>query len=1093
MPNFPGTMSVGASASSSIATANGNADRKDDTAAFAPPARTDGSNARSAVEDTTSSPGSGRENPLKPYPRDRNCPMQEGGTSHSAAGSGGAALGDPRQACDQDEWVDITDSVFRKECADMADGQMLCGTQFNLFDAMSAIVCLEYKMDSGFESAESLNTIEKARRAGLYELLDDKRISDVCKVFDECAKQYLVWASGGRMFQQTLRTCVLLFDVEPLKRSYLFTMLMLEVIHSCLAVRGVVVQAELEDADEIQLKQEESAVLDTRDLLLSAKKAAEDERFAGERDGDKNIAKALADCSDEERKLYSQRLEFIRTYCQLVSLKVHGGVEDRPQPDEVVPPAEAEAEAAAAEAEASTAAGKKKRKRKKPTAAAADGGSKKQVVAGPCLEVMTQRRLEAVRLTSQLLPLIAEFTKQLKIPEDSTDEAPQPQDAVIRKVCQIDFNRRLVRGGPPRVPLETTFAEGWRLWRRHIEGIRCVYTDYHNVLVGGLPVGVVAEEDFRELVVEDEGTIDSPSKKDAEPVCASSSSSSNAPGYPKSQVSTKHQTPYSLSPLGHTLALYARLQNALDASAAKVHAGPFGASPISQSANAQNADLLTRCLACLYAMARTDYWHWGCRDPTFGVEVVDEQASPKSAALTKPPKQGENSSSAGSEANKTSTDTDATVAPQPVGMSVQAQQAAAQKANDDKIQKLSGVVVRPLRSILHNILVTDYGLFADCRRHLNHPHFALSDSAKKILASAQRTEGGDPQKSWTMEVLYDEALRKLEDICIWAIRILHLTGPRRHRQLIHLWNEIGLFVERSVQPLDLAIRVMYVETLRIASPLRCLTRELTYGFVLQQLLVGFSLDIYDDADLLLIMWAVAFVQKRRHEQRMERTHLLAQHGILNGPATGESEAANNCSAAPSTTVVAKKAGGKQSAAAANKNKHKQEIQAAIAVKEKLEKDPLHLYEMAEMQFGKAMCRLLYWMAQKNIIEREPLELCWQRFELRLRMMDATFAFPAIENLFDEYRVMIWSLDHNPHADANAAYPEIKDLFDNAKRFMAEARSAGLPDSFEPLDRVILANSTACLMLQRLDTKRKYRVTFTNPHHTRYPSLKLEQV
>lgn len=150
-----------------------------------------------------------------------------------------------------DTYVDITD-FFRKAVDDnLKWGDMVTSEDFSLCDSMSAIEILDYKMDSGFRSRETVNTVKKAKEHGLYILPTDpfEHISEVIRVCDELLNQFQIWIHG-RQANQTIYSCVWFHDDVFLESCPLFCLFAYPLICSMRLGRKIMMSADVFDDEE---------------------------------------------------------------------------------------------------------------------------------------------------------------------------------------------------------------------------------------------------------------------------------------------------------------------------------------------------------------------------------------------------------------------------------------------------------------------------------------------------------------------------------------------------------------------------------------------------------------------------------------------------------------------------------------------------------------------------------------------------------------------------------------------------------------------------------------------------------------------------
>eukprot|EP00926_Amoebophrya_sp_RCC4398_P024037 GSA120T00007881001.1 len=1025
----------------------------------------------------------------------------------------------PMSQGDSEPWVDFTDFLTDEVAKTLKTGDMVYSKDFCLVDGMSAVVSMDPKMDSGFRTKEEVNTLQKARKFFLGEGKNKKSffntLEELNQTLDALLNEFLIWAGGGRLWLQTIGTCVLLFDnefFEELKEAstsargsstsslfptteakycaQLFANFVYELLSSCLAVQNVIKTGELYDGEEEMVLLEEPLILEciarARRPLFAAKipearNPAESatsssrlyERFPGEPSGFASVEEdritpwiAAASSTEEAKSAYTDRLRFLKQYRKLLNLRVHVGVKDAVKlvesrrndeskdnkimnADENLQSGELQLTSASTttggaiestdpapeetgeisqepEEQLSAAAKKNRNKRKKkqllkqeqtfsPTKEfleKAQGGyssspdEKPDPKKFPIAAEMDRRRTEFMEITNELLALVTDKlssgsgTASCSSPTGGEGSASTlfPTISSARWMLQ-DYHHRAMRVGPPRKACVRTMAESWAVWEQHLKSMLVVYTKYHDLLFQTF--NVKGQEYSASIIV---------------PILRFFM-----------QMETVLDTG---SLLGKTGSNSSAASPLLAAAAASTTSSSSSSVPKSSTAEAKHiiplipnhADVIARSLAWCYFQARTDYRFWASFDPErWDEKMLDKNGENEMEKIAnQPPVERVPSMKNRNLANAEAAEMKSAILAAQNGSSTK------KTFKLDPKTDLQKVVLVSLRTFLHHFCIQQgYGAASDIRRKLN--------AGENIeLSSCESVTKLRIPENFQLETTYDEMIWRLDEICRWNVRILHQTTAKRHRQFVHLWGELGHFQEEFAQVADFGFRICYGNSLRLTAPIQYFVTELGYQAIIQHMLLGFPLECYDNEDLLIIFWFLDFVCECRGQVlrvRKERQLICSNKDLVAAcreqAALGEScEEGKDLTSEEHQTTQELQAGATSNNSKKKKKKKKPGAEVGgennsqlVAATETTPTTPpqidgILLYHAAEGLLLKALFRLVYFLAVKQITKRDNFSASWNRYWYRLRMVSSTGAFPQSGGPppFKEYWQMVASVD-----------------------------------------------------------------------------------
>ncbi|OLP85504.1 N-alpha-acetyltransferase 35, NatC auxiliary subunit [Symbiodinium microadriaticum] len=364
-------------------------------------------------------------------------------------------------------------------------------------------------------------------------------------------------------------------------------------------------------------------------------------------------------------------------------------------------------------------------------------------------------------------------------------------------------------------------------------------------------------------------------------------------------------------------------------------------------------------------------------------------------------------------------------------------------------QLLQGVVVHKDES--PNVLV----------RSIAQLTVAAPGFVRRLLLESLETHLFPPEALQHCKRLADPFINRCESMFLHLMKLAHLNTTRRFRRLAHVFPDFNE-LQHEAWRLDEALKATFAANLRYNRPSWAWIQEFTLQAMVSKLLLGFQLELYDEAEFHMIYWYVDYLLGLRIYNLNEVFH----------------------------SKEATAGGGK-------KKSHPRPKDALGKLKPRNPPTSLLLLE-ATQSLVRGLFRALAFCCHGLLSSPPAVEagLC-QRFVLRFRSLEQ-FRLPHLPSFEDFKQSAVLAQDCAERRSVLQAsqnsFLEATQLLDRVQPALKEesAECAGLAQS---LRRVVVANQLGVTQLLRcLDSGAeelaRKRVTAELVHHKQFVSLQV---
>eukprot|EP00438_Fugacium_kawagutii_P035417 Skav202007 [mRNA] locus=scaffold1829:53565:54731:- [translate_table: standard] len=303
-------------------------------------------------------------------------------------------------------------------------------------------------------------------------------------------------------------------------------------------------------------------------------------------------------------------------------------------------------------------------------------------------------------------------------------------------------------------------------------------------------------------------------------------------------------------------------------------------------------------------------------------------------------------------------------------------------------------------------------------------------------------------------------LQRCESMFLHMLKLAHLNRARRFRRLAHVFPDFNE-LQHEAYRLDDALKSTFGANLKYSRP--------SWGFIMDhalhamttKLLIGFQLDVYEEAELHMIYWYVDYLCGLR-------MYYLNEIFFAKENSGGK-----------------KKARPKESGKGRPKN------------------PPLSLLLLEAMQcLVRGLFRLLAFCSTEGLLSSPPAVRAGlaQRFVLRFRCLE-TFQLPHLPSYHDFDQSAVLAEDASERRSvlsaAQSSFHEASQLLDRSSLLLKENAENGeegkrgeKTGELPALRRVVVANQLGITQLLRLEHPERHKVVAETLHHPHFISIQV---